>query len=67
VLERDGPVTLKIEAAGVPNATYLLETSPDIVTWTQQRSVILDAAGLAQFNEAFGPANPPRFYRLRAL
>jgi Divergent InlB B-repeat domain len=66
IVERNGLAALELKASGVPGGSYLLETSPDLATWTPRQALTLDTTGIAQFSEGLVPTAPQRFYRLRS-
>jgi len=55
--------SFRVEYAGVPNQSYLLQTSTDLKDWMPQDSVPANSNGLAVFEI---PGDPPgRFFRVR--
>lgn len=59
------PGTLRFEVSGPPGERYVLEASPDLGLWSDEREVTLDESGGARFELAV-PADSPRgFFRLR--
>lgn len=50
---------------GPAGGTVVIESSPDLQTWTPVRTNLLGPQGLFEFMEAGSPAAPRRFYRSR--
>jgi len=57
-------VDVAIEFLGAPADDYVLETSPDLTTWSTQVALRTDAAGRATHTDPAPPPGP-RFYRVR--
>lgn len=51
-----------IDLAGQANQTYVIETSPDLATWTPISTNIL-SGGVAHIPDAASATNSPRYYR----
>jgi hypothetical protein len=60
----DGSIQLQIQ--GEAGKHYVLEVSPDLLTWTQVKEITL-AAGAVGFSDADAPKFTGRFYRLRPI
>jgi hypothetical protein len=59
------PGVLGFDVSGPPGGSYILEVSPDLSFWTDDRVVTLDESGSASF-EMSAPAGSKRgFFRLR--
>lgn len=52
---------------GVPQATYLIQASPDMAVWDTISTNVLPASGAIEFTEIQNPAYPRRFYRALKL
>jgi subtilisin-like proprotein convertase family protein len=58
--------SLGIGFTGVPNATYVLQSSSDLVTWTTVATATADATGAVNFNVTIDTSTPFQFYRVRS-
>jgi hypothetical protein len=56
---------LQISGVGPVSYTYLLQTSSDLVTWTNLASVTNSTAGTFQFADPFRVSTTRRYYRLQ--
>ena len=58
--------TIQFLITGDPNATYVVEASADLITWTAlSPTVTTSSAGTVTFADPTTPALPVRFYRVR--
>jgi hypothetical protein len=60
ILMTDGTMTLQLE--GVPGATYRIQYSNDLQTWTSLPAQTADNNGIIQFQQ-MTTGSPPRFFR----
>jgi hypothetical protein len=74
VTVKSGAVTLSISVLhpsgdfrltglGIPNRTYMLQTSTDLVHWTELQTSVANAEGLIEFTDSDAASHPVRFYR----
>ena len=55
---------LSMRFTGTTNATYSVQTSTNLTSWTVLSNVTMNAAGSFQFLETNSASAPRRFYRL---
>lgn len=56
----------QIQFIGVPNATYAIQASSDLKTWTTVATRTADQSGKVTFTEPLQPGQSARFYRVVA-
>ena len=56
----------KLTMSGIPNQVYQIQTSTDLVNWTNLNSVTADATGIIEYLDAAATEYPHRFYRAEA-
>jgi hypothetical protein len=53
----------RLTGFGVPNRSYTLQASSDLVHWTDIQTSTANSEGLIEFTDSEAPGNPMRFYR----
>jgi hypothetical protein len=57
---------LTISFAGVPNATYAIQSSSNLKDWTTVTTITADATGAATYTAPISTTAPKLFYRSKA-
>jgi hypothetical protein len=55
---------LQLRYSGSPGKTYRVQTSSDLIHWTDAGNVTTDATGILQFEDGASTGNAQRFYRI---
>jgi hypothetical protein len=58
--------TFALSASGSPNLQWILQSSTDLLNWTDGATNTSDASGQTQFQLFIDPVVPSRFFRLRS-
>lgn len=65
-VDRPLPDVLRLQLRGAPNEIYVLQSSMDLVNWTDLQTFTNSAAGMATISTSPDPVDMKRFYRVRS-
>jgi hypothetical protein len=60
-----GASNLTLSASALPNQSWVLQSSSNLVTWQDVATNVSSGGGLVQFTNAIG-SSPQKFYRIKS-